>query len=262
MTLEVLICTYGNEGLNRVAKMNLPTVEGIKYLVSWQTNEFNLILPHELHREDLVIYTTRTKGLSVNRNHAIKKASADICLIADDDLIYTAEQLQSIITTFERNPHIDIALFRHSGNNNKQYPDNEFDLNNKMPKGYYITSFEIAFRRKNIPESLLFDTNFGIGTAMPAGEEFIFIHQAMKCGLKCRFFPITITHHEDLSTGSRQYTEGVLQANGACLVVGYGLLGMLRIPVVAWRLSRQGKAKFFPAVQHLFKGYIYGKTNF
>lgn len=261
MTLEVLICTYGNEGLNRVAKMNLPTIEGVKYLVSWQTNEFNLILPNELHREDLVIYTTRTKGLSINRNHALKKASGDICLIADDDLAYTTKQLQAIIETFEKNPSVDIALFRYSGGNNKYYPDYEFDIQ-KEPKGYYISSIEIAFRRNSLPHTLQFDTRFGIGTAMPAGEEFIFIHQAIKLGLKCRFFPITITHHEDLSTGSRQYTEGVLQASGACLVVGYGLFGVLRIPVVAWRLSRQGKAKFFPAVQHLFKGYIYGKTNF
>lgn len=262
MTLEVLICTYGNEGLNRVAKMNLPTVEGVKYLVSWQTNEFNLILPDELHRKDLTIYTTRTNGLSVNRNLALKKASGDICLIADDDLTYTAEQLRAIVDTFEKNPHIDIALFRHSGNNNKQYPDYEFNLNSKMPKGYYISSVEIAFRRRSIPESLQFNTNFGVGAAMPSGEEFIFIHQAMRHGLKCRFFPITITHHEEPSTGSRQYSKGALQANGACLAVGYGLLGLLRIPIIAWRLSRQGKAKFFPAVQHLFKGYIYGKTNF
>ena len=261
MTLEVLICTYGNEGLNRVAKMNLPTVEGVQYLVSWQTDEFNLILPDELHREDLVIYTTRTKGLSVNRNHALKKASCDICLIADDDLIYTVEQLQAIIETFEKNPSVDIALFRYSGGNNKRYPNQEFDIQ-KKPKGYYISSIEIAFRRNSLPPTSQFDTNFGVGTAMPAGEEFIFIHQAMKLGLKCHFFPITITHHEGLSTGSRQYTDGILQANGACLAIGYGLLGVLRIPIMAWRISRQGKAKIFPAVQHLFKGYIYGNKNF
>lgn len=261
MTLEVLICTYGNEGISRVANMNLPQVEGVKYLVSWQTDEFNLLLPDELHRKDIRISTTNSKGLSVNRNHSIAKATGDICLIADDDLLYTGEQLKIIIDTFEKNPLIDIALFRHSGNNNKQYPDYEFDLNSKMPKGYYITSFEIAFRRKSIPSSLRFDTHFGVGTSMPAGEEALFIHYAIKRGLKCRFFPKTIVSHKDLSTGARIPTPGVLQANGAVIAATYGLLGVFRLPIIAWRLSRQGRTKIIPAVQHLFKGYIYGKKN-
>lgn len=261
MILEVLICTYGNDGINRVAKMNLPKVEHVKYLVSWQTNEINIILPNELHRNDLRVYTTASKGLSNNRNHSINKATGDICLIADDDITYTSEQLLAIINTFKQNPDTDIALFRHSGNNYKQYPDYEFNLNDKIPQAYYISSVEIAFRRTSIPSSLQFDTRFGVGTSMPSGEEFLFIHQAMNHGLKCRFFPITITHHEGLTTGSRQYSNGVLQANGVCLAVGYSF-GILRIPIIAWRLHRDGKAIFFPAVHNLLKGYIYGKKNF
>lgn len=261
MTLEVLICTYGNDGINRVAKMDLPKVEGVKYLVSWQTNELSLLLPKELYRNDLRVYTTTSKGLSNNRNHSIDKATGDICLIADDDITYTSEQLLAVINTFKENSNTNIALFRYSGGDNKQYPNYEFNLNSQNPKGYYITSFEIAFRRKSIPSTLRFDTRFGVGTSMPAGEEFLFIHQAMNHGLRCRFFPITITHHEGLTTGSRQYSNGVLQANGVCLAVGYNF-GLLRIPIIAWRLHREGKAKKFPAVYHLLKGYIYGKRYF
>ena len=258
--LEVLILTYGNEGINRVIDMNLPTVEGVKYLVSWQTDEFNLLLPDELHRKDLRIYTTSTKGLSNNRNHALKKASGDICLIADDDLIYTAEQLRAIINTFDANPNIDIALFKYSGNN-KQYPDYEFDLK-KEPKGYYISSVEIAFRRNSVVPALQFDNRLGVGTSMPAGEEAVFIHSAIKRGLTCRFFPITITHHAELTTGSRTPSPGILQANGVCIAVKYGFMGLLRLPIVAWRHSRQGYIKFIPALHNLYKGYKCGKNEF
>lgn len=262
MTLEVLICTYGKDGLNRVSKMNLPKIEGVRYLISLQTNEPHTPLLDELIRKDISISTTNSTGLSNNRNNSLNNATGDICLIADDDLSYTAEQLQSIINVFEQNQSLDIALFRHSGNNNKQYPGYEFDLSKKFPKGYYITSFEIAFRRKSIPSSLRFDSRLGIGAAMPAGEETLFIHQALKEGLTCRFFPITIVCHKDLSTGSRTPSANVIQANGAIIAVRYGLLGLMRLPIIAWRLSRQGKAKFFPAVHHLLKGYIYGKRNF
>lgn len=259
MTLEVLICTYGNEGINRVASMELPSVEGVKYLVSWQTNEFNPLIPNELHRSDLRIYITQSKGLSNNRNHALKKASGDICLIADDDLKYSAAQLKAVINTFDKNPSIDFGLFQYSGHNSKKYPSYEFNLN-KEPKGYYISSIEIAFRRNSLPTTLKFDTRLGVGTSMPAGEEALFIHNALKHGLNCRFFPITIAHHTDLTTGSRTPSPGVLQANGVVIAVKYGTLGLLRLPIIAWRYYRQGKTKFFPALHHLYKGYKCGKT--
>ena len=261
MTLEVLICTYGIDGIDRVAAMNLPQVDNVKYLVSWQTDNSNIDTPQALRRSDITISPTTSMGLSNNRNHAIDEATGDICLIADDDLTYKPHQLQSIITTFNDNPTIDIALFKHSGGNSKKYPEYEFCLNNE-PEGYYITSFEIAFRRKSIDNSLRFDTRLGVGTTLPAGEEAIFIHCAHKNGLNCRFFPIVITHHAALTTGSRVHTPGVIQANGVVVAVKYGLSGLLRLPLIAWRLSRRGKAKLFPAVYHLLKGYIYGKCKF
>lgn len=262
MTLEVLICTYGDEGIKRVAKMGLPRVNDVKYLISWQTNVPNSAIPEELFRDDVLILTTSSTGLSNNRNHSIANATGDICLIADDDLTYTSHQLQCVIGTFERNPDVDIALFRYSGGDNKAYPDYEFDLCAIIPKGYYITSFEIAFRRQRLSSGVRFDPRFGVGASMPAGEEYLFVQHALKAGLRCRFFPETITHHEGLTTGSRQQSMGVLQANGVCIAVGYGLLGLLRLPVIAWRHCQSGNAKFFPVVYNLLKGYIYGKRHF
>lgn len=262
MTLEVLICTYGEEGINRVAAMNLPQVDNVKYLVSWQiANPLNVAIPPSLNRNDITILSTSSAGLSNNRNHALDNATGDICLVADDDLTYKPHQLKSVINTFKANPVVDVALFKYSGGDSKKYPDYEFSLI-KEPKGYYISSFEIAFRRQSVISSLRFDPRLGVGAAMPAGEEAVFIYQALKSGLNCRFFPITITHHEALTTGSRIPTPSVLQANGVVVAVKYGLCGLLRLPLIAWRLSRRGKAKLFPAVYNLFKGYIYGKCKF
>ena len=255
MILEVLICTYGNEGIKRASEMTLPSIDNVKYLISWQVDDSNATTPDALMRNDIAIYRTNSKGLSNNRNHAFSKATGDICLIADDDLAYTPQQLTTIINTFENNPNTDIALFKYSGGDNKQYPDYEFDLNNE-PKGYYITSFEIAIRRTCIPSSLKFDTRLGVGTSMPAGEEAIFIHQALKLGLKGKFFPITITHHAALTTGSRTPSPGVLQANGFVVRIKYGLGGILRLPIIAWRHHRQGNTSFTSALYNLFKGFV------
>lgn len=261
MTLEVLICTNGVEGMNRVSQMNLPQVDGVKYLVSWQIELCNPIIPQELLRDDINVITLLGKGLSHNRNHSIKHATGDICLIADDDLSYESHQLQAVVDTFRNNPQVDIALFKHSGDDNKWYPDFEFDLIS-MPRGYYITSFEIAFRCESVAGKVLFDPRLGAGTNLPAGEESVFINDAIKAGLSCRFFPITIVHHNGLPTGARKWTTDVLKANGVYLFIVHKYSALLRIALIACRLSRQGKAKLIPAMFHMISGYIYGNQCF
>jgi glycosyltransferase involved in cell wall biosynthesis len=261
MTLDVLICTLGTDGIDRVATMNLPIVSNVNYIVSWQLQDTNALIPTSLLRDDIKIHKTQSKGLSINRNNAIAHSSADICLIADDDLIYTAEQLLSVTDTFNENPDIDIATFEYSGDDNKQYPTTSFNLANKE-KGYYVSSAEIAFRRERIGD-LRFNEHFGLGAPLlHACEEEVFIHQAICHGLRCQFFPITITHHQGETTGNRVLSPGVLMAQGAYIYIVYPSTALLRLPLFAWRSSRRGQTKMFPAMCHLWRGYIYGKRYF
>ncbi len=121
MTLDVLISTMGYDGIKRVVAMNLPRVDNVKYIVSWQLpgDDFPGVIPQELMREDVNVYQLNSRGISLNRNNAIDNSTADICLTADDDLKYTPEQLKSVIATFENNPDVDIATFKYSGNDKK-----------------------------------------------------------------------------------------------------------------------------------------------
>ncbi len=265
MTMDVLICTLGLDGIQRVAQMELPQLENVNYIVSWQMPGYDTAqeLPESLaNRGDLQVYQTDSCGLSVNRNNAIDRSTADICLIADDDLKYTPRQLQAIIDTFEENPQVQFATFMHSGGDGKWFPKESFDLS-KPVKGYYVTSFEIAFRRQSVKGILRFNELFGLGPhPLQAGEENLFLHQALKKGVNCRFFPITITCHEGKTTGNRALNKGVLMASGAYIEIAYGLSGILGLPLFAWRSWRKGQTRLFPAMTHLFRGYIYGKRHF
>lgn len=265
MTLDVLICTLGHDGIKRVVKMDLPVVENVKYIISWQlpdNNEYPGIIPQELCRKDISVFQINNKGLSINRNNAISHSSSDICLIADDDLKYTSKQLSAVIETFNSHPDLDIATFKYSGNNLKKYPKYEFDLT-KMAKDYYITSFEIAFRRTSIADKITFSPYWGLGAeTLHAGEEALFLHQALHAKLNCRFFPITITVHNGTTTGNRFFSPGVLMAQGAFIAITHPATALLRIPLFAWRNYRRGLTKIFPAMRHLWDGYIYGKRYF
>lgn len=200
--LQVLICSYGREGIERTAKASHPEIEGVEYLVSWQTDG-DYPLPPSLHRKDFRIITTRTKGLSVNRNIALSNADASILLVSDDDVDYTEEGLLAVIDAFQTHKDMDILAFRHiSSAHSKHYPSSSCDLSHPE-KGYYLTSFEIAMRRKSVQGKIWFNENFGIGATFPSGEEDVFIRDCLDAGLRGTFIPVTIARHDGSTTSDR-----------------------------------------------------------
>ena len=134
MTLEVEICTYGLAGLQRVAQMTLPAVEGVRYRICMQNPDgAEVSLPEALRRPDVDFFQHPTRGLSINRNAALDRAEADIILIADDDLHYRAEGLRAIIDTFAADHALDFATFQYSGPDAKVYPTEACDLRDPLP---------------------------------------------------------------------------------------------------------------------------------
>lgn len=203
--LQVMICTYGNEGLERVAAASHPSVEGVEYLVSYQKDpeEHEHDLPKALDRPDFRVLTTLSKGLSVNRNIALFHTSAPLLLISDDDTDYTESGLRAVINAFSEHPEADIIAFRYASTSfKKYYPQKSVSIDSR-PKGYYISSIEIAFRRKSVQGKIWFNENFGIGAAFPSGEEDIFLQDCIDAGLKGIYLPVTIARHDGSTTSGR-----------------------------------------------------------
>ena len=218
MTLQLLICTL-DDRIQSVPQLLIEPVPGISYLVSWQHRDGYVPceLPQALKRHDVEVAIIDGKGLSRNRNNCLKMATGDICLIADDDCLYTRERLQSVIDTFTAHPDVAIATFKAQNDvAPKVYPGYSFSLAQPARK-YYVTSFEIAFRRSMMPAGLRFDENFGLGSGVfDCGEESVFIHDALRAGLSCRFFPTVVVEHLGPTTQSTHAADpGVLMARGA-----------------------------------------------
>lgn len=230
MMLEVLISTCGPEGLERTAAMHLPRIEGVRYLVSAQL-PVPVQIPAALDRTDVKVVFTPTRGLSVNRNHALAHATGDVLLIADDDLEFDPDGLRQIIKVFEADAFLDFAAFRHTGGDGKWFPSQGFSFADKEPKGYYLTSFELALRRTSLPSDIRFPENMGVGTpCFGAGEENVFMLLMRRRGMNGRFFPITVACHPAFTTGAREATAAVLRGQGAWLRLRYGVAeGFLRL---------------------------------
>lgn len=254
MTLEVLICSYGAEGIDRVAHMELPKVENVSYLVSLQLPvEESMPMYETLDREDIKISVVHSRGLSVNRNHALEVASGDLLLIADDDLHYTAESLSAVINIFEDNPGLDFAAFRHEGGDDKWFPTHEFDFANPEPKGYYLTSFELAMRRRCLSSETRFPENMGVGTdCFQSGEESVFLWLLRRFKLNGRYYPVTVAWHPGQTTGTRSATPGILRGQGAYLRLRYGgVMGFLRL----LRDVPRRNAPVLFSLRYLFSGF-------
>lgn len=252
MKLDVAIATFRPEGIRRVCEMQLPTVEGVRYVVSWQEHEGEPI-PQELMRGDMKIMRFSGKGLAANRNNALSHCSAELLLTADDDLRYTPEQLKSVIDTMESHPEVDIASFQYSGDH-KRYPEAEAAITLNIPKGLTFTSFEVAMRQRCL-KKLRYDERFGLnGTMYSIGEDDKLMLDAVRMGLNCRYFPIVITSHTGPTTGFRPITDPkALQGMGYLIRGWYPASWPLRVPLKAYRLHKAG-SKFSFCLKHLLAG--------
>ena len=260
MTLQLLICTI-DRGIDQVTQLILPTAADISYVVSWQhsTTDEHRDVPASLLRDDVQVFHLEGRGLSRNRNNCLRHASADVCLICDDDCRYTASGLQAILDTFVSHPDTDLATFvMQNPYCSKPYPTTSIDLKHR-PKGYYPTSFEIAFRLQSVQGRLQFNEHFGLGAELfHCCEEEIFIHDAQSLGLHCHFYPITIVEHDHPTTdASRATTPGVLMGKGAYLYIGYRPKMLLYPWPIACRLHKQHGVSFGYGLRYLYKGLFY-----
>lgn len=210
VSLEVLICTIGAEGIARVVKARHPQIPGVHYTVSWQLPDGEMPVPPALaDREDFTVCINGTRGLSRNRNIAMSVSTAPLILIGDDDVDYSAEGLNALIEAFRTRPRVDIICCRYrcNGGYAKVYGLGEFDVRH-APKGWYVTSFEIAYRSESVCGEIPFNENLGIGAPLfCAGEESVWLSECCRAGARAIGLPIEIGAHDAPTTCDRMGRE-------------------------------------------------------
>lgn len=262
LTLDVAISTYKPEGIERVTKMLSPLApqEGVRYIVSWQEHQEADVPEYLVDRQDVEVYRLDIKGLSNNRNNAIDHCNGDVILIADDDLEYYPDFAQKVLNPFQENKELDLATFKIDFLNKKTYPYADCNLKIPLPKNYYVTSMEIAFRRESIND-LRFWPELGLGApSMHCGEEEFFIFNAIKINLNCKFINSVIAIHPSDTTGN-SVSKGTLSGQGFIIRKYYPLTMPIRLLIKAWRLKKTKKNPFFKSLIYLSKGAFYYYHN-
>ena len=150
--------------MERLLKAEHPQLAEVTWLVSWQLPEERAELPEALsRRSDVEVIVSHDRGLSVNRNHALAHpCAAPLVLIGDDDVDYSEQGLLGLISEIEAHPEVDVICGRYTCRGEYVKPNGSgYHSLRKAPFGWYVTSFELAFRRR-AAEGLHFHELLGI----------------------------------------------------------------------------------------------------
>lgn len=198
MTLQVLVSTMNRSDVSLAEKMNINSDALI--INQTQSPVDDMLVSHNGNNVKMLSFNEF--GLSKSRNRAISNSDADICLIADDDIVYCDDYKDKIISAHEAYPQYDIIAFSFITTNPERQ---KFYYDKPVKMGYIksmkIASFEISFRRSSVVnKNIKFNENFGAGSGKYSmGEENIFLYECLKKGLKILFIPVslgTVTHEE------------------------------------------------------------------
>lgn len=202
MKISILISTI-NGGINNIKNVVLEPREDVEYIISHQyTDDKFKIIPEELQRDDIIVAHLQGRGVTKSRNNAIRLATGDVGHFLDDDVTYCHDYINSIKKTFEKNPELDVALFKIKTGlgepEYKDYPSERIKLTRIL---YELSTLEIAINLKSIKKAgIRFDERFGAGQELLIGtDETIFVGDCLKKELNVSYFPEYVAEHPYLS---------------------------------------------------------------
>lgn len=204
--LTIMISTFGNRLLELEKTVQLHHPE-LSYLIIHQNYE-GIPIPSFLLRNDIRIVSTNTVGLSKSRNIGIKNCKTKYALVADDDIEYIPQGIESVLKII-RNEKPDFAAFKIL--TDKEEPPYKAYTEEKQSIekiSHSISSIELLLNITEIKsKGLFFDQRFGLGTILKKAEEEILVEDMKSQKLKGTYYPIYIVKHPFESTKDKTFRE-------------------------------------------------------
>ena len=153
---------------------------------------------------EVKVFELKNRGVAKSRNAAIANTESEYLLFGDDDIEFNESGIASAINYMNTNPEVSILLMQaidETGKLRKRYPAKSHKL--QLTNSAKAATYEIMIRVSDIKGAgIKFDENFGAGAPNYLGDEYIFIADALRAGLKGQFEPIVIATHPTESSGS------------------------------------------------------------
>lgn len=192
MSVQVLVATMNQSDYSLLGKMNIQT----DAIVGNQCDK-NEVCEFDYNGNKIKWLSFAERGVGLNRNNALMRASADICILADDDMIFNDGYLDVVEKAFENNKKADVIVFNLDEKQIKRFRNTKTCKIGKFNFGKYGAA-RIAFRRESIMlNGIFFNLLFGGGTKYSMGEDTLFLKSCLNCGLKIVAVPYSLAFLDD-----------------------------------------------------------------
>ena len=186
------------------------------------------------HRDGIRIEYLDTLGLSHSRNAALEMSQGEFVWFLDDDVGLNNEDLHWLLQKLEDDTAIHIGQIRCSDCDNL-YKDYSRSRQGKIG-ALRTSSIEIiAPRNKILHAGVHFNTQIGLGTPFPSGEENLFLLDALGSGLEFKHLNRAIISHpcllEERKPGNSWKNQGLVRSKG---IIARHVGGLSGIVLAIW----------------------------
>jgi len=226
MKIETLVVTTEQKDYSLFSNMNIQTDAIIG-------NQCDRNEVKELEENGHIVkwISLAERGVGLNRNTVLMRSTADLCVFADDDMVFHDGYPKVVEELFEKYPEADVILFNLDEHNGCRHKNHKVIKINSTNYGKYGAA-RLAFRRQQVfMAGVSFHLMFGGGAKYSCGEDSIFLYDCLKRGLKVVAVPVAIAclHDKRESTWFSGYNDKYFFDKG----VVYGHIYGARAPFIA-----------------------------
>lgn len=191
----------------------------------------NQTTPDQLLETDLPnvrVINSMERGLSQSRNLAIDNARGEVCLVADDDVLYLPDFDKVVISAHRDLPEVPVITFKmedEEGHDFRKYPDISIH-NTKTVES--VNGVVISFKRDKLRKAkVYYNPHFGLGCTFGSANEYVFMRNVLSAGLQAGFVSKPILRHPVISSGQDHGSDRALRARAALQYKYYGFWSYL-----------------------------------
>ena len=239
MTLELLVACVAKDVHELVKTMNI----GSNAVIVNQKSDY-AYEEFEYAGNRVKALSMQEKGVGLSRTTALQRATADIVLFSDEDIVYENGYAEKVIQAFEENPKADVILFNVKVEEDRRtYWIENAKRVHRWNCGRY-PAYSIAVRTKRLHEvGLTYHLWFGGGALFSCGEDSMFLNDALKLGLKMYAVPVTIgkevaRSEGEASTWFNGYNKKFFYDRGVLYHYLYG--GLASVMTLRFLLKNKG----------------------
>jgi len=161
-----------------------------------------------LGRRDVSFFALSDRGLSRSRNAGLDRVVTKYAYIMDDDVSIDIAKVLDLVRLIEEDA-ADVGTCKHryqGGAYPARYKDHSFVHN--LLSIAKVSSIDICVKMSSLNfNAIRFNQDFGLGSDLPSGEEYIFLADCIKKGLLVKYYPVVIGVHPDVTSGMDFFSQ-------------------------------------------------------